>query len=145
MKEGMYSVRYTGPAGEGWGIIVFDTGVVWGVDVAGGLWDGTYEFNQQTQRIDAKLRMKIPPGAQLVVEAIPHGVERSFELSISLPRELDEPTSGSVNFLGHKVTSSFRKRETHPTATSCVGKKSPALRWAKEQTISPWSDRQIES
>ena len=124
---------------------MFDTGVVWGVDVAGGLWDGTYEFNQQTQRIDANYD-EDPPGAQLVVEAIPARRRALFfELSISLPRELDEPTSGSVNFLGHKVTSSFRKRETHPTATSCVGKKSPALRWAKEQTISPWSDRQIES
>ena len=54
MKEAFYSITYAGATGSwGFGMIVLDTGVIIGADVAGGRYDGSYQFNKQTNMIDA--------------------------------------------------------------------------------------------
>ncbi len=40
MLNGFYSVYYTGGTGSGFGVIVLKDGIVTGVDVSGGLFDG---------------------------------------------------------------------------------------------------------
>ena len=69
MKEGFYSITYTGASGDwGFGMIVLDTGQIIGADVAGGRYDGQYQFNQQTQMLDASIRLIVPPVARQTMQ-----------------------------------------------------------------------------
>lgn len=106
MKEGFYSITYTGAGGGiGFGVLVFDTGVVIGADVAGGRHDGTYVYNTKTEMIDAKVKLTVPAGVPLVTGVPPQAQEWSFEFTASFPRETRETPfqvnipSGPVNVI----------------------------------------------
>ncbi len=106
MKEGFYSITYTGAAGgSGFGILVFDTGAVIGADAAGGRYDGTYVYNPKTEMIDAKVKLTVPAGAWLVTGVPAQGEEWSFDFEPSFPRETSETPfqvdipSGPVNVI----------------------------------------------
>ena len=91
MKEGFYSITYTGASGDwGFGMIVLDTDQIIGADVAGGRYDGQYQFNQQTQMLDASIRLIVPPGAPLVQGVPPQPKEWTLEFQVSFPRETPE-------------------------------------------------------
>ena len=70
MNEGFYSITYGGAApglgGIGFGVIALDTGKVIGADVAGGRYDGVYEFDQTTSMINATVNVTVPAGVALV-------------------------------------------------------------------------------
>ncbi len=106
MKEGFYSITYVGAGGDlGFGILVFDTGVVVGADGAGGRYDGTYAYNVKTEKIDAKLKLTVPAGTWLVTGVPAQGEEWSFDFEASFPRETSETPfrvdlpSGPVNVI----------------------------------------------
>ena len=91
MKEGFYSITYTGETGDwGLGIIVLDTGIVIGVDAAGGRYDGTYVFNPKTDLLEASIKMTVPPGVTLVQGVPSRDKEWSFEFAAAFPRETSE-------------------------------------------------------
>ncbi len=106
MKEGFYSITYTGaPGGVGFGILVLDTGAVIGADVVGGRYDGTYVYNARTEMIDAKVKLTVPDDAWLVTGVPAQGGEWSFDFEASFPRETSETPfrvnipSGPVNVI----------------------------------------------
>ena len=95
MKEGFYSIAFTGQTGDsGFGIIVLDTGRVVGVDVAGACYDGTYTYNQQTKLIDADLKLTVPPEVPLVQGVPARPEEWSFNFTASFPSEAKETPVG---------------------------------------------------
>ena len=57
MREGFYSIAFTGMKGWGFGVVTFDTGEIVGADAAGATYDGTYTFNQKTEMIDAEVEV----------------------------------------------------------------------------------------
>lgn len=88
MKEGFYSLIYTGSGGDfGMAVLVFDTSQVVGADVAGGRYDGTYEYNSRTDQIDARVTATIPAGIPLVTGIPAQTQEWSFPINASFPRE----------------------------------------------------------
>ena len=91
MKEGFYSIAFTGQFGDsGFGIIVLDTGRVVGVDVGGACFDGTYTYNQQSKLIDVDLTLTVPPGVPLVQGVPARPDEWSFDFKASFPKETNE-------------------------------------------------------
>lgn len=76
--------------GVGFGIIVLDTLIIVGVDAAGVKYDGSYEFNARTEKIDARIMLTIPPGVLLVQGVPARDEEYSFEFDASFPRETEE-------------------------------------------------------
>lgn len=91
MKEGFYSITFTGATGDsGFGIIVLDTGAVIGADATGVRYDGTYVFNPRTDLLEASITVTVPPGVTLVQGVPDRDKEWSFELVAAFPRETSE-------------------------------------------------------
>ncbi len=99
MKEGFYSIAFTGVTGEsGLGLIAMDTGVIVGVDTGGVEYDRTYEYNAGSEMIEADAKAKVPAGANLVTGA----PDENFDFKIDFPRETTN-TPFIINTLGGRV------------------------------------------
>jgi hypothetical protein len=85
-KEGFYQIRYAGPAGQGFGIAVLDSGLVVGVDMVGGRYDGTYKYNQTTDQLDLEVTVWVPPGVWLVQGVPAQSEPHIFKASASISR-----------------------------------------------------------
>ena len=89
MREGFYRVDYQGIAGLGFAIMVLDTGDVIGADMMGGVYNGTYEWNDQTQLLDVTASGQVPEGVQLVQGVVAPAGGMELEIQCSFPREPD--------------------------------------------------------
>ena len=113
MKEGMYTVSYADGAGtdSGWAVLVFDSGIIWGIDVVGATYDGTYAYDKRTDKIRAKFKGVFPEGSKLVtgIEAPPE-----IDFDVELPRELDQPTQITLRIPGGHLYGILRKMRNAP-------------------------------
>jgi hypothetical protein len=83
--SGMYSVEFSGPAGQGICALVLMDGYVFGHD-GGVQYDGTYAPNQaDPAQIDLNLKLTVPPGVELVQGVPAQPVGYWFPLSVSIP------------------------------------------------------------
>ena len=114
-KEGFYSVTFTGYADYGFGIIILDTGVVIGADVGGVLYDGTYDFNHQTEMLDVNVTITVPPGIPLVTGTPPQTTEYKFRIKASLPRTLGDETPITIDTPLGPVNIVFKKIRDFPS------------------------------
>ena len=73
----------------GFAIMVLDTGIVIGADVTGGVYNGTYEWNEQTQLLDMEATGLVPEGVQLVQGMVAPAGGQNLEVKCSFPREPD--------------------------------------------------------
>lgn len=89
MREGFYLVEYVGLAGAGNAIMALDTGIVIGVDITGGLYDGTFEWNEQTQLLDIDVRVQVPEGVVLAQGNVAPPGGLVFGVQCSFPRNPD--------------------------------------------------------
>ena len=92
MREGFYKVDYAGQADSGFALLALETGTVVGVDWAGGAYDGTYRWNEQTQLLDMEVTVRIPEGVQIVQghTAGPGGLK--LDVRCSFPRKPEQRT-----------------------------------------------------
>ncbi len=119
MNEGMYSITFRGRKGEGWGVLVFESGKVWGADQGHGMYDGTYEYDELKQSIDAEINVKFGEHSShehiaLVTgaEVPPEGAE--FSVAFSLPKDIEEPMAFRVEVLEQPVTVEIHKIRDAP-------------------------------
>jgi hypothetical protein len=84
MFAGFFLIRYSGTAGQGTAMLVFDRGTICGADEGGGIYDGDYTPGAAPGTLDATLTVTIPPGVPLVqgVPALPF--ENAFEISCTI-------------------------------------------------------------
>lgn len=111
MREGFFSIFYTGRAGTGLGLVALTKGSIVGVDAAGGFYDGDYESNDDNSVLIGMLRLTVPPGVVLVTGNQPQS--QSFTLNIPLQLPADFATSqkplmvqtstGPVNLILKKI------------------------------------------
>lgn len=96
MREGYYVVRYQTPGDWGMGMLVLDTGVVTGVDIAGAKIDGAYAYNQRTDMIDIDVVWEATQTTTLVQgQTVPAGF--SFPIRISVSNKIKEKASGDIS------------------------------------------------
>lgn len=84
MRDGMYGVQYGSVAGAGLGVIILDTGRVYGADAGGCKYDGAYIYNEKTGLADLDLKLTFAPNAQAVF-----GIRNPYEWSINVKASLD--------------------------------------------------------
>ena len=89
MREGFYKVDYQGTSGLGVAVLALDTGMVVGADAMGGMYDGTYEWNEEKQLIDANVTVSIPEGVPVVQGQIAPLGGLKFDVKCSFPRAPD--------------------------------------------------------
>ncbi len=106
--NGFYSVYFTGTSGSGFGLLALKDGVIVGVDVTGGKFDGQYQV--AGDHIEGGLRVSLPPGVISITghPAGPQGLV--LEYPLRLPINLGEghtmpmPTPyGPINMIVKKL------------------------------------------
>lgn len=84
MREGMYGIQYRSVAGAGAGVLVLESGRVYGADPWGGKYDGEYVYDEATGMADLRLKLTFAPNAPAVF-----GVSHPYEWSIDVTTQLD--------------------------------------------------------
>lgn len=85
MENGMYTIQFTGIAESGIGAIIFDNGVLFGIDEAGVKYDGVYSQSQNIGNFDLSLTVSVPAGVELVTGKVAHHSDFSFKIQNELP------------------------------------------------------------
>ena len=115
MKDGMYLIEYAGQASSGYGTLIFDSGRIYGVDVAAGKYDGEYQFNEASGLVDVKIRVQMPAGQPSVI-----GVVHPFDWILEVTTTIDpDKDSGRLNVqtnLGRPIVANYRFVRTIPVA-----------------------------
>ena len=100
MREGIYKVDYQGITGMGIAVMILESGTVTGADVIGGIYDGTYEWNEQTRLLDVALEVAVSEGSVLVMGNVapPRGLK--FGVRCSFPRDPNNQTVSAETDFG---------------------------------------------
>lgn len=106
MAGGFYTARYQGMAGAGGGAFYIGNGIITGADVAGGVYDGTYE--QQGGRLNGTAKLGIRGGGSLVTgKALKDG--ETVDVTFSLPTYFSNGEPHGVSVEGKNVGVIFTK------------------------------------
>ncbi len=90
LKEGMYEIAFSGTNDSGMGALILENGRVYGADLAGGKYDGDYEYNRLTGMIESKIKVTIPPGVGTVQGIPPQPFEFAFNVEAKFPRGTED-------------------------------------------------------
>lgn len=108
-----YVMRYVGTDGQGGGALYIGRGLVVGVDVLGGTYDGKY--TETHGRIKGTVKMTAPKGGAVLVtgQHVPSGT--SFDLTFDFPAEFANGKPQSmVGVGGMPVQVTFEKLKDLP-------------------------------
>ncbi len=82
--DGIYSLSFRGAASFGVGVIALRDGVAAGADVAGVIYDGTY--NETAQDITLDMELTVPPGVSLVQGTAPRSTLYHVPFHATIPK-----------------------------------------------------------
>ena len=115
-REGFWSVRSKGDAGEGVGVIVLDTNMVVGADAAGVVYDGTYCRNNNNE-LDCEVTATVVNNDVWIVTNRTMLLKgSSFQIKAVLPSEFGLSTTISVNTPFGPIKVSFSKIRDFPVS-----------------------------
>ena len=79
-------------AGDGQGCLIFDSGIIYGIDEGEGKYDGTYQYNDTTCLVDVMIKISMPAGTTSVL-----GIENPYDWSMNIMTAIDPNiNSGSI-------------------------------------------------
>lgn len=92
MRDGMFGITFQGHFGAGMGILVFDSGKVYGTDREGARYDGSYIYREEAERVDVILKVTFPPNGNTVL-----GITNPYEWAIDITAAFNpKRNSGSI-------------------------------------------------
>ena len=113
MRDGMFGITFQGQAGEGMGMLVFDSGNVYGTDSEGARYDGSYVFREDAERVDVVLKVTFPPNVNTIF-----GITNPYEWAIDITAGFNPKlNSGSVEVrtsLGRAIDAQYRYLRSLP-------------------------------
>jgi hypothetical protein len=107
MRDGMYGIEYASNGGAGFGILVVDSGRVFGTDPLGGKYDGDYVYDDATGLADLCLKVTLPPNGMSIF-GISHPYEWSFDVTTKFNARLDSGEVRLATTLGPAVNARYR-------------------------------------
>ena len=118
MREGMYQIQFhTAADPQSWGVgtLVFDSGIVYGIDAGGAKYDGEFQLSESTGLVDVRLKVTFPPDGMSIF-----GIAHPYEWAIEVHTELDPkkdrgPLTATTN-LGHQVKAAYSFVRSLPEA-----------------------------
>ncbi|MBK8221794.1 MAG: hypothetical protein IPK73_12285 [Candidatus Obscuribacter sp.] len=122
MREGFFSIYYTGCAGTGLGLFALTKGSIVGVDAAGGIYDGDYESDDDKSPLYGVMRLTVPPGVVLVTGNLPENQPFTMNIPLELPADfatsqqpqMVQTSTGPVNLIIRKLRDlAPEKRDSH--------------------------------
>jgi hypothetical protein len=100
MEDGFYAMYYSGAIGNGIGILAVKDKIIYGADISGGTYDGTFSHNPTNGQVEIKIRMTFPQGVALVTGAVAGTEPLVIELATTLPANFaNEAPVGPVNIV----------------------------------------------
>jgi DNA-binding transcriptional regulator YiaG len=84
MRDGMFGITFQGQHGKGMGVLIFDSGKVYGTDEAAVRYDGDYIFDEASGLVGAKVKVTFPPNVKAV-----QGISNPYEWSIIVETKFD--------------------------------------------------------
>ena len=107
MRDGMYGVEYASVAGAGIGVVILDSGRVFGADPFGGKYDGDYIYNERTGKAELRLKLTFAPNAPAVF-GISHPYEWSIDVSAEIDPRVDSGTTRISTPVGPAIDARYR-------------------------------------
>ena len=116
MRDGMFGITFQGQHGSGMGVLIFDSGRVYGADEAGVRYDGDYLFDESSGLADVKAKITFPPNVRAV-----QGISNPYEWSVDITAKFDpKQNSGKLALktsLGKPLNAQYVFLRTLPEAT----------------------------
>ena len=88
MTDGIYTINYTGKQGFGAAVLALINGKVFGADVAGGEYMGTYKV--ENGKVIGDISLRVPAGVPLVTGAPISAQPYTVSIPVSLPANINE-------------------------------------------------------
>ncbi len=79
MRDGMFGISFQGQQGNGIGVLIFDSGRVFGTDTEGVKYDGEYIYNEGSGLVEVKIKVTFPPNVRAVF-----GTTNPYEWAIDI-------------------------------------------------------------
>jgi hypothetical protein len=106
MRDGMFGISFQGQHGKGMGVVIFDSGKVYGTDEAAVRYDGDYIFDEASGLVEAKVKVTYPPNVRAV-----QGISNPYEWSIIVETKFDpRQNSGTLTLktsLGQPLSAQY--------------------------------------
>jgi hypothetical protein len=103
MKDGIYHIEYEGTHGQGYAMLVFDGGRIYGSDALKGEYDGQYIANPTTGAVDVSLKVKMPPNAPSVL-----GIVQPFEWALEIRASMNPAQDSGVISVANNLRQPLR-------------------------------------
>ena len=107
MRDGMFGITFQGQEGAGVGLLVFDSGRVYGTDSEGVRFDGEYLFSETSGLADVRLKVTFPPNVRAVF-----GISNPYEWAFDVTTTFDPKQQGGAltvkTSLGRSINAQFR-------------------------------------
>lgn len=91
MREGMYLLNFIGPAGNGTGTFTLESGRLYGFDVGGGVYDGSYSYDPVSGMVKLDMEVRMPAGVPSVL-----GPAQPFDWTLKVSTSFDREHSGQI-------------------------------------------------
>lgn len=115
MRDGMYGVEYASVSGAGLGVVVLDSGRVFGADPFGGKYDGDYTYNEKTGMAELRIKLTFAPNAPAVF-GISHPYEWAIDVTAELDPRVDHGTTRITTPVGPSIDAKYRYLRALPEA-----------------------------
>jgi transcriptional regulator with XRE-family HTH domain len=115
MRDGMYGIAFQGQQGAGMGMLIFDTGRIYGTDTEGVRYDGEYVFHETSGLADVKVKVTFPPNVKAVF-GISNPYEWSFDVTTALNPMRKSGQLSLKTSLGKPINAQFVFLRTLPEA-----------------------------
>jgi hypothetical protein len=115
MRDGIFGITFQGQVGAGMGMMIFDSGRVYGTDTEGACYDGEYIFNEATKLVDAKVKVTMPPNVRAVF-GIVNNYEWAFHVTTSFDPKRDSGSLQVKTSVGHSLIANYRFLRSLPAA-----------------------------
>jgi hypothetical protein len=106
MRDGMFGITFQGQHGKGMGVLIFDSGKVYGTDEAAVRYDGDYIFDEASGLVEVKVKVTYPPNVRAV-----QGIANPYEWSIIVETKFDpRQNSGALKLktsLGQPLSAQY--------------------------------------
>ncbi len=103
----LYVMRYLGQTGVGMGTMYIGRGVILGVDVANGRYNGTY--TEEGGRMKATATLSAPPGGAILVTGAQLPAGQSIPLTADWPANFADGSAQEITVMGQPVQVTFEK------------------------------------
>lgn len=115
MRDGMYRITFQGQQSAGMGMLVFESGRVYGTDTEGVRYDGEYLFDERTGFADVKIKVTFPPNVRAVF-GVSNPYEWSFDVTTRLNPKHDSGTLLVKTSIGPTINAQFVYLRSLPDA-----------------------------